>query len=787
MRNIIPVLLFLFLVKTNMFSQSDKAITAADKKFENFEFVDARQVYLDVVKSGYKSENILKKIADSYYFNNELIKSLEWYENLYNFQKKIDAEYLFRYAMALKSIKRYDLADKIMDEYYLQLDSKYDKNKERSKKSYTDRGPLNNYKFNIAKSSINSGYSDFSPSYYLNKLAFTSNRMEQQVGNQKQQISKWNNLPFSDLYMVAIKRDNQLDSQIEKFSDLINSEYHESSPAFTKDGNIIYFTRNNFDNKRFRVDSKGVNLLKIFKSEKNSKGMWSLPVELPFNSDNYSCAHPALSPDGKKLYFSSDMPGTFGMSDLYFVDINWDGSYGIPVNLGTTINTTGRESYPFISGDNQLFFSSDGHLGLGGFDVFVTNLKEFDFNSPVVNIGDPVNSSFDDFSFIYNSADRTGFFASNRNNLSGFDDIYGFKMVRDLSACSQVLSGIAQEKVSRKNLSNVTVTLFSENLKVMDQATTDEYGGYKFLIDCNESYVVRFLLEGFQTIEKNIISNSEVNKTIIYNPELVIGNLLGEENINIGADIAEVLQLETIYFDFDKSNIRPDAEIELQKVIAFLKKNQSVKIDVRSHTDSQGSRDYNLVLSGKRANATIDYFVRNGIAKSRLSGKGYGDTQVINGCVRGVKCSEAEHQFNRRSEFIVVEKNDFINDDKLPLKNTDKNSDAINSSITNEKKLGSVNTATSEIVINSKTWIYDFDSSVEIYTVQLGALNKPSQEAFIEIPAVFKNTYKDGFTRYFVGAFTTKKNALSLQSELSKRGLKNTFVVKLKGNTLPVF
>jgi outer membrane protein OmpA-like peptidoglycan-associated protein len=785
MKNLWYTVLFLFFIHFCTYSQKDKSLKAADKKFEDFAFVDARKVYLDVANSGYKSENLFKKLGDSYYFNNELSQSLQWYQQLYNFQKKIDSEYLFRYAMALKSVKKYTEAQKILGEYNRAINPNYNESSTIIKKNSSELIALNKTKFTVEKTSINSEYSEYSPAYYNGKLVFSSNRKDK--NNISQKISTWNNEPFSDFYLAAITKNNDLDFRVERFDSEINSEYHESSAVFSPDGNTMYFTRNNYINKKYKVNSKGINLLKIFKAGKNKDGKWQTPLELSFNSNEYSCAHPAISLDGKYLYFSSDMPGTVGMSDIFVVAINTDGSYGAPENLGTTINTVGRESYPYISKKNQLFFSSDGHDGLGGFDLFVTSFKDYASVTEIMNLGSPINSPTDDFSLIVDSDDNTGFFASNREGGSGSDDIYGLKISGELiSNCKQYLSGFVIDQTTGNGIMGINVTLFQDNMLVSQTTITNQTGEYKFDVACNTQYSIRADGDGFQTLEKSIQISSDYEKNISYDIIMQQGRLLGIEKIMSGDDLAKTLELDPIYFNFDQSDIRPDAEVELQKVIAFLKDNKNFKIDIRSHTDGNGGRNYNLKLSQERAISTINYFERNGIDKFRLSGKGYGDTQLVNECYQGVNCSEEMHQLNRRSEFIVIESNILNNNNEQSALNKN-NSDVLEKQ---DRKMrqpnlnNSVATSSTKI-INSKIAFYDFESSLEVYTVQLSALTKPNSEAFKEFKiTLFTNLYADGFTRYFSGTFNAEKAAQDYKRELLKKGLKNLFVVKLKGNDI---
>ncbi len=275
-------------------------------------------------------------------------------------------------------------------------------------------------KFSVNFLNINSEYSDYAPSFYEGELVFASSRNVNSVSKSFDEVS---NQPFLDLYTTVKKSDKE---RIRKLKGSINTKFHESSAVFSKDKKTVYFTRNNYSKRKSKTNIEGSVLLKIYRA-RYVEGKWKDIEELPFSSDDYSIAHPTLSPDGRFLYFASDMPGSFGKSDIYVVEINEDGSFGIPENLGDRINTSGRETFPFISDKGKLFFASDGHQGLGGLDIFMTLFN--DNETEVYNLGEPINSSEDDFTFIINEEHKIGFFASNRKGGKGDDDIYGFRQL----------------------------------------------------------------------------------------------------------------------------------------------------------------------------------------------------------------------------------------------------------------------------------------------------------------------------------------------------------------------
>lgn len=380
-------------------------------------------------------------------------------------------------------------------------------------------------------------------------------------------------------------------------------------------------------------------------------GKWQEAEELNFNSDTFSSAHPALNADETKLYFSSDRPGGFGESDLYVATVNEDGNIGQPTNLGAEINTGGKETFPFISSENELYFSSDGHFGLGGLDVFYVKIKDDGFGS-LLNVGKPVNSSADDFAFGINETTKRGFISSNRTETEGkfvYDNIYSFlETAQIIDMYLAKVEGYVTDKQTGKPLEKASITIKDSKGNVFAQLTTDENGYYQIEINKFESYFIKAEKDGYDTDEK--VSKANMDKQQIdfqLQPNKVV--------ITGGTDLAKVLNIPIIYFDFDKSNIRPDAQVELEKIYAALTEYPQLKLNIRSHTDSRGNDTYNKALSERRAKSTLDYLVSKGIDSKRLKSEGLGESELVNNCGNNINCSEEEHQKNRRSEFIVLE------------------------------------------------------------------------------------------------------------------------------------
>ncbi|TDE41576.1 flagellar motor protein MotB [Flavobacterium rhamnosiphilum] len=619
-------------------------IANANKQYDSYAYVDAIATYERIAEKGYKDEKMFQKLGNAYYFNAELAKASKWYAELFAMNQEQEAEYYYRYSQSLKSIGKYAEANKILEQF-----NKKSGNDQRAKlfasnKNYLEEIKANSGRYDVADAGINSGFSDYGSSFSGNKLIFTSAR---DTGGVSKKVFKWTNRSFTNLYGSEVNTNGDL-SEPKRFGNRINSKFHESTPVFTKDGKTMYFTRNNYLDGKKGKDSKMVTLLKLYKSTLDQQGQWTNVMELSFNSNQYSVAHPALSPDDKTLYFASDMPGTFGQSDLFKVTINDDGSYGIPENLGKSINTEGRETFPFISEDNELYFATDGRPGLGGLDIFVAKIENDNAFKEVKNIGGPINGSQDDFAFLIDSKSRKGFFTSNREGGKGYDDIYAFTEIRKLT-CEQVLTGIITDKETGLILANAKVSLFDEKFQLIKESIANDRGQYSFEAACGKTYYVRAEKPDYETKERAITVGEINGKT-----DLPLALTKAICKVAVGDDLGKCFGIKMIYFDLDKSFIRKEAAFELEKILDVMKQYPKMKIDVRSHTDSRQTAKYNEALSDRRAKSTIAWLIENGIEVSRLTGKGYGESQLVNTCSDGVKCIEAEHQANRRSEFVVV-------------------------------------------------------------------------------------------------------------------------------------
>lgn len=636
----------LFMLMSHNGHAQKTQLNAADKKYEQYAFIDAIKIYERVAEKGYKSVDLFQKLGNAYYFNGELGKANKWYTELFALNEQVDPEYYYRYSQTLKATGDYAKANQMLSIFSEKNGTDLRAQQFEKSKNYLDVIKGNSGRYAVENAGINSPFSDYGTSFLGNQLVFSSNR---ELPGTSKKVQSWTNQQFTGFYASVVNVDGTL-SAPEKFLQDVETKYNEATPVFTNDGKTMYFTRNNFNEGKKGKDSERVTRLKVYKATLID-GKWKDVAELPFNNNDYSVAHPALSPDEKTLYFSSDMPGTIGgvigQPDLWRVTINSDGTFGTPENLGKTINTEGKEMFPFVSSENELYFSSDGHPGLGGLDVFKSKAEGNSFASPI-NVGSPINSPVDDFAFLIDAKTQAGFFSSNREGGLGYDDIYRFKELKELE-CEQLLAGVITDVHDGQILTDTKLTLMDASMKVLGTAYSGTDGTYSFDVDCGKKYYVRAEKTDYATVEKNVVV-SEISGTT----KLPFALEKKDLPIGPGTNLADVFKIKEILFDLDKSNIRPDAALELEKIFVVMNDYPTMVIDIRSHTDSRASHSYNEKLSDRRAKSTMSYLISKGISKDRLTAKGYGETTLINNCSDGATCSEEEHQANRRSEFIII-------------------------------------------------------------------------------------------------------------------------------------
>jgi outer membrane protein OmpA-like peptidoglycan-associated protein len=690
----------------------------ASIEFDNLQYASAIQDYNKVLAK--KNMTCAKiRLADSYRLVNDFEAAAPLYADVVNLPESEPVNML-HYARVLMTLKEYDHATTWLNKY---MDARPDdaiaamllKSCQQANLFMHDTASF------TLRELTNPGFaSAFGQVPYRDGIVFAADKME--VSNSKKE--PWTGKSFYDLYYR--ERDangNWMDPQ--PIAGDINGRYHEGPAVFNKEGDVAYFTRSNYLKNKLLKSSKNENNLKLF-SARLIDDEWKQLQELPFNSDEYSVGHPALSADEATLYFISDMPGGFGGTDIYKSD--FDGkTWGKPENLGAVINTPGNEKFPFFSAEGKLYFSSDAHINMGGLDIFSSGYdKENNKWLPVETMSYPMNSSYDDFAYVQKENAKTGYITSNRNSP---DAIYEFKMKDpEFNLIGRVIS-----KVSKMPLGNAAITVRDKTNNTEASVQTDANGRYEFRLKPSAEFGVEASKENYlATSAKNISTKNKLySEEFVRDFELdsLLFNLIGkviekeskmpienalitltnqadnskvtvltdkkglyemklkpgvdfvvaaskEKFLTQSADVStknrkvseefvrnfvldslilnKPIVVENIYYDFDKWFIRPDAALELNKLVRTLNDNPTINIQMGSHADSRGSDQYNLVLTDKRAKAAVEYLVSQGIDKERLTWKGYGESRLVNKCKNNVFCTDEEHQKNRRTEFKVT-------------------------------------------------------------------------------------------------------------------------------------
>lgn len=757
MNRLVRGLLLVTLALWSLNTQAQSArLRAANKQFENYSYVGAVRAYEEFLRADKKKDpaetrEAMIKLGYSYRKLQDTRNAERIYGELVKEYTDLDSEIYLYYAQALAANNKYRESQKMYSQYGEK--QKDDLRGRRFTVSYMDMSRFyqDSSSYRIQELPVNSRQADFSPMYYKGGLVFVSARDE---SGAVKRVFNWNQTPFLDLYFhpdtnqlripgavstrsagaavlgggSAAKsmtsetaEEAQVLTKAEIFSKTLNTKYHEGPMTFTRDQSVIVFTRNNTSKGKAGKSSDGVKKLKLY-SAVNKGSKWDDVQELPFNSSEYSVGHPAFSPDDARLYFASDMPGGYGGTDIYVVEYN-NGQWGTPVNMGKEINTEGNEMFPYVDPVGNLYFSSDGHEGLGGLDVFFAELRDGVAYKGVQNAGAPINSEKDDFGFITDRNRTSGYFSSNRKKGVSDDDIYAFRRT-----CKQ-LNILVYDAKTGSPLENADVRIMRNGVN-QELHVTNAEGHTDLCIDTNTEYEFKAIKEGFamnsvrystltqsrspvldikiylerseNTIVKGVVK-TEVNQRPASGVKVTLRNDKdkSEQTVITGPDggyefntkpnapytitaqkdkyatkkaqinkpkrsaklvtdslglygVGDVYQLKNIYYDLNKFFIRPDAARELDHVASMLKEYPQMQIELRSHTDARATDAYNVRLSENRARAAMDYLVSRGILASRLTARGYGETEIVNGCVDGVNCSENEHQQNRRTEFKIM-------------------------------------------------------------------------------------------------------------------------------------
>ena len=620
------ILLIFVLVSISITAQN-KSTSKADKLFDSYEYTQAVNEYLALVTKEDSDEYVSKQLAECYYNMNNTVEAENWFSKVIQSQSKQNPDTYYKYAQVLKSNAKYAASDEQM-----KIFSGMTPNDQRAinfNKNQNYLKELNNKQrlFDVTEISINSTKSDFGAVLYGNVLYFVSSR------NESNKLYGWNNEPFLDIYKStynASKGSYSLPTPVDE----LNTKFHEGPVSITKDGNVVYFSSESFNENLFDKDK--VKKIKfgqvyIYKASKEN-GKWGSMTSLPFNSKMFSSGNPSVDSDGKTLYFASNMPGSIGGTDIWKVTINNDGTYGNPENLGNKINTVENENFPFIADNNVLYFSSNGLTGFGGFDIFSVDLNK---NETPNNLGKPVNTEKNDFAFSYNKETNIAFLSSNR---SGKDHIYSAVPI-----CKMEILTVVKNAKTKTTLSDARVVILDAKGATLDTQMSNAKGEVSYLVDCNKAYSVKVFKDGFVSKTIPVAKTNEEKFTID----------ASIEPIEVVVTETEII-LKPIYFEFNKSNITSQGAAELDKLVYVMSQNDKLIIFAKSHTDSRGTDEYNLKLSERRAKATVQYIISKGISADRISGKGYGESEPKVNCP--ADCTFAEHAINRRSEFLIIKK-----------------------------------------------------------------------------------------------------------------------------------
>lgn len=695
----------------------------ADKYMADLDLPKAIEVYEDMAKKNQEDMDLLRTLADTYHMAGRYDSELSSRNKLVGMNGTVPED-IWKYAEALRDNGKYEEALIWYQNFYDIVPTDERAAMYVEDKGFFERMERDKGNSELRKLSINSENSDFGLSFMDDMIVFSSSRGDGPGGNR---TYGWNDQPYVNLYTALIEGDQLTDAVVMHNS--INSRFHDGTVTFDKNGRRIYFTRNNYNYGIIEKSEDDEIKLGIFFSdiEEGEYGNkeWSALVPFDHNNANYNVGHPAISPDGAWMYFTSDMPGGMGGTDIWRSQ-KLGNSWGEPQNV-EQVNSVGNEMFPFVSPDGKLFFSSNGHKGLGGLDLYFTQVLETGYGS-VQNMGIPFNSRYDEHSVILMEDGMKGFYASNRPGGYGDDDIYGVTILRWPKI---FLSGTVVDIVTREPIEQPTIILKDENNEPITDAIIELGTDGKFQIDTEhkERYFLLAVKSGYMDKELEVITAEtamegvlvemtkydfavegivikgedesvidsakvsiyNVNENLIeekwttgngkYNFPLAPGKeyivkaekeghfkqsaRISTKDAEAGVvykdfklfllELDKVVKLDNIYYDYNKAEIRPDAAIELDKLAQTLRDNPSVKIELRSHSDSRGGDAYNKKLSDQRARSAAEYIRSKGIANDRIIAKGYGEEQPVNHCTNGADCTEEQFQENRRTEFKVLE------------------------------------------------------------------------------------------------------------------------------------
>lgn len=660
----------LLMTATYIGAQAQYIIKEANSQATLYNYASAIPLY----KKAYSKKATAvaaRGLADSYRLLKNYGDAASWYAVLDTMQEHTPADEL-HYAGVLMSIQKYAEARAILHSY---LEKKPEDKIAENMQAGCDSAahwiaaPVGGDYENLK--GLNSEWSDWSTAFHNNHFIFSSDRPYDSLRHEPLFGSsniRRREYGYTGNSYIHLYENQLLDTNTTRLlARTINGDFHSAEASYTADGKTMYYAETTLKKKKgtFLGKDSPYTLNVEIKIEQWSDSMqgWVAQQPFPYNEIfNYSLADPFISPDGKTLYFvANDSTKGLGGTDIYFSRKDANGNWSNPENMGATVNTPGNERTPVIDKNGVFYFASDGHPGMGGLDIFKVA------DGVAHNMGTPVNSPGDDFAPAYNNS-TTLYFSSNRPGGKGSDDLYRFTPYRMLMLN---LHGKALDKKSHAPLADVTVTLDNVTKGTQLTATTDDQGNYHFKLDSISDYALNAERVTFKPADKATLSTKRLNdnkefEQDVYLEKIAVAELPAPKPTDKPMAVPEVrpntidiknkFNPANIYFDLGKADIRPDVAKELDKLIALMKENPGWRVDMSFHTDSRADDAYNMKLSQRRAASTLKYIVSKGIDKKRLTATGYGETRLVNGCKNGVPCTEAEHQANRRAEFIVYDK-----------------------------------------------------------------------------------------------------------------------------------
>ncbi|MDD4640928.1 MAG: OmpA family protein [Bacteroidales bacterium] len=641
---VIPILTaFLITVPAELFCAGAGQGVKAENLFLQYRYAEAAAIYRTLNDVQNPDLNNMKRLAECYKKMNQYEDAEIWYARIVN-NPASEPEDILNYGEILKANAKYSSAKKAFQQYYILT---RDKNSVATLAVGCDSAnkwisrPTDHRIQN--ESLVNTNLSEFAAFPVADNLVYYTG--EPAVVNDKKKIYGWTGNAYLRIFDAGRNPDNSLNwPRIPEFP--FNDEpYHVGPVSSNKAGTIFFITRTYPGKKGLETVIDGntyqTQNMELYIQAK-IYGVWDKPHSFAFNDvQRYSVGHAALSPDESILYFVSDKSDGEGGTDIWFSELQSDGTWGEMKNAGKRINTSGNELFPSVAADGTLYFASNGHPGMGGLDIFSSRGSRESWSRPV-NLRYPINSPRDDFAFFMCRDNMGGYLSSNRENGKGNDDIYSFELTE--SSVRFFVAGVVVNKKTNEPLRGSDVILYDQNKNIIAKQESNKDGAFLFSLAKPEDGSLFASLRGFLPDSLSIDDDSFIAQDTLW-CRLYLEPLL---------EVGKIFRLKPIFYNFDKYNIRSDAAVILDELVLIMHENPTLNIELGSHTDCRGTDDYNQRLSQNRAQSVVDYLVSRGIARDRMVVRGYGEARLVNRCADGVDCSEEEHQENRRTEFTVL-------------------------------------------------------------------------------------------------------------------------------------